>query len=274
MSKINIRTLLSDTVSATKMKLGIDGFTWGEFYGKLNEAMNQADSFSKAFFEDGIIKLKTTGLTDDPITWNVPAGITKICDKRFKEYPGVGEIILPDSVVEIGEDAFYDCPNISKIVLGRGIKKIGDSAFADNNGDASAVENDIELLGENVEFCVSAFSQRKIKKITIGKGATLARYAFANCTTLKTVIFLGTPNFEDDCVFWYAPIERLDFSDCDSIPVYPPHNANNTANRALGISSLLLQIIVPAALLDDWKTAAGWSNYADYIVAAESEGTT
>lgn len=40
MSDLNIRTLLSKTVTAIKEKLSIDSFTWGEYEDKLAEAIS------------------------------------------------------------------------------------------------------------------------------------------------------------------------------------------------------------------------------------------
>lgn len=108
---INIRTLLSKTVSAIKEKLGINSFTWGEFEAKLDEAVNGADEFSKAFFEEGVLRSEGAGGSNQTKIV-VPAGITKICANRFWDVSLVASITFPNTVNLIEDHAFSACNNL------------------------------------------------------------------------------------------------------------------------------------------------------------------
>jgi hypothetical protein len=52
-----------------------------------------------------------------------------------------------------------------------------------------------------------------------------------------------------------------DFSAATSVPTFDAYDGSELGTNPT--------IIVPANLLDDWKSATNWSMYADYIVAAE-----
>lgn len=108
---INIRTLLSKTVSAIKEKLGINSFTWGEFEAKLDEAVKGADEFSKAFFEENLLKLSNSSFSDTQKIV-VPAGITKICACRFQDACFFSSITFPNTVNLIENNAFARCAEL------------------------------------------------------------------------------------------------------------------------------------------------------------------
>ena len=115
MSKINLRTLLSKTVSAIKEKLGVDSFTWAQFETKLSEAMNGADAFSKAVFEDGSVSFGKTEGDGRDLNIVVPNGISKIGLGIFYKNARLKTIVIPQSVETIEKNAFNEsCRNYIK----------------------------------------------------------------------------------------------------------------------------------------------------------------
>lgn len=100
MSDLNIRTLLSKTVTAIKEKLSIDSFTWGEYEDKLAEAISGGG-------ENELLKIYVSG---DGIMDDVTPSIKDVSVVRPYAFAGCTTLYLLDlsSATSIGENAFYD----------------------------------------------------------------------------------------------------------------------------------------------------------------------
>lgn len=98
MSDLNIRSLLSKTVTAIKEKLSIDSFTWGEFEDKLAEAMSGGGSVDLSEFFANYVG------SDD---------VAKMAKQAFRirdyAFYACGELTVADfpEATSIGEYAFY-----------------------------------------------------------------------------------------------------------------------------------------------------------------------
>lgn len=225
---INLRTLLSNTVTAIKNKLNIDSFTWGEFDSKLEEAVNGADAFSKAFFE-GNISAKDISSTTDSI--EIPNGIKKIAARCFS-YCKFTEITIPDSVETIEASAF-EYGGLTHVTLGNGVKSIGESSFRYCENLKTVNLNDkLTSVGER------AFQGTKITDVTFPKGVTTipnTLFMENQLTSMRFPNHEAVPTFSDtSSVSWFS----------DSTAVY-----------------------VPAKLLSAWKAADIWNKHSNNIYA-------
>lgn len=104
----------------------------------------------------------------------IPEGVTEIADKAFhnpysnREY--IKEIVLPSTLKKIGEQSFGNL-FIKNFSLPEGLIEIGERAFENNKG---------------------------LKDLTIPKSVKVIKdYAFSGCVQLKTITFLGKPEFGD-----------------------------------------------------------------------------
>lgn len=226
---INLRTLLSNTVTAIKNKLNIDSFTWGEFDSKLEEAVNGPDAFSKAFFEEGSISASNIDSTTGSI--EIPNGIKKIAARRFS-YCKFTEITFPDSVETIEASAF-EYGELTYVTLGNGIKSIGENSFRYCENLKTVNLNDkLTSVGER------AFQGTKITSVTFPKGIT----------TIPNTLFM-----ENQLV-------SMRFPNHEVVPTFSDDSYINWIGDSTGI-------YVPAKLLSAWKAADKWNKYSNHIYA-------
>lgn len=140
------------------------------------------------------------------------------------------DITLPNSVTKINSRAFYSCSNLSSISLPGTIESIGDSAFWNCSSLTSInIPSNVTSIGNLAfEYCTS------LTAITIPDSVTsIGGAAFYSCFNLTEMIL---------------------------IPSTPPVLGNQAISNATTI------IKVPSASLSAYKTASGWSAYADKMV--------
>ena len=100
-----------------------------------------------------------------------------------------------------------------------------------------------------------------LQEVYIGKNVTyISNYAFQYCYSMASITIPDGVTSIGRSVFnnCYG-IRYYDFSACTDIPTLSSTNAFN------GIPSDC-QMLIPAALYDEWSTATNWSTYADHIV--------
>ena len=141
-------------------------------------------------------------------------------------------------VTSIGNSAFINCTGLTSVTIPNSVTDIGSSAFGYCTGLTSfTIPDNVTSIGN------SAFQGcNSLTSVTIGNGVTsIGNQTFQNCSNLATIDF-GTTR--------------------SSIPTL----ANVNAFTGLPAN---YQILVPSALLTDWKAANTWNNSAivDHIVA-------
>ena len=164
----------------------------------------------------------------------IPDGVTDIREYAFQYCYSLANITIPDGVTSIGRNAFNGCYSLASITIQDGVTAISSYAF---------------------QYCGSLAS------ITIQDGVTYIRdYAFNGCYSLASITIPDSVTSIGRSVFnnCYG-IRYYDFSACTDIPTLSNTNAFN------GIPSDC-QMLIPAALYDEWSTATNWSTYADHIV--------
>ena len=166
--------------------------------------------------------------------------VTKIGYTAFSYCNTLQTIVIPDSVISIGSYAFSYCERLTTITIPDSVTSIGQSAFYG---------------------CTSLTSitiPKSVKRIDIG--------VFERCTSLISITI----------PFSVRDIKYNAFKDCNQLSevivnavtppeLYPEQNTgiyNQFENNAPG-----RLIKVPAESLQAYKTATGWSDYADSIVS-------
>ena len=175
---------------------------------------------------------------------NLPEGLLIIESGLFESCSNLEEIYIPNSVNTIENDAFNGCKSLKTIDLPSKIMEIPSAAFADCSSLLSIVipENVVIIGSDAFEGCSSLLS------IVIPENVgTIGSSAFEGCSSLSSIyVRAGTPpTLTKDWLFNTA--KQFD---------------NNAPSR---------KIYVPIDVVDIYKTAEVWSEYADDIVGYDYE---
>lgn len=163
----------------------------------------------------------------------IPNGVTKIADSAFQACRALTSVRIPDTVTFIGNSAFSYCTALTSVDIGNSVTTIGDSAFQGCSGLTSVtIPNSVTIIGG------SAFQGcSDLTSVDIGNSATLVGgRAFMYCHALTSVTVRAT-----------------------TPPSMQSSAFNNTNDTFI--------IYVPAASVEAYKAASGWSAYASRIQA-------
>ena len=143
---------------------------------------------------------------------------------------------LPKSLTSIGTYAFYQNTKMKIIEIPQHVKSIPNYCFAHCQLESIKIYDECTFVGQY------AFRYNsKLEKVELGKGIkTLYSYCFANCASLTSITIHATT---------------------------PPTLVSTAFNN----DSSLSEIRVPASVLETYKSASNWSNYADIMVGIEGE---
>ena len=208
-------------------------------------------------------------------------GVTSIGIYAFTDCYSLASIIIPDGVASIGNSAFTYCYSLSSIIIPDGVASIGNSAFSGCYSLASiTIPDGVTSIKESVfRYCYSfanvtipdgvtsidsyAFQYcYSLASITIPDGVKYIDIAaFANCYSLASITIPDSVTYINKNAFENCyGMRYYDFSACTDIPSLVNTSAFN------GIPSDC-QMLIPAALYDEWSTATNWVKYASYMVA-------
>ena len=145
------------------------------------------------------------------------------------------DVSIGKNVTSISNYSFNSCCSLASIIIPDGVTSIGNYAF---------------------QSCYSLAS------IIIPDGVTsISNHSFNSCHSLASIIIpdgvtsIGVGAF----AFCYG-MRYYDFSACTSIPTLSSTNAFNNIPSDC-------QMLIPAALYDEWSAATNWATYASKMVA-------
>lgn len=150
--------------------------------------------------------------------------------------PSATNVTMPNTITEIGDYCFKSCQslNINNLGWSSALTIIGEDAFEGCAFTAITIPGSVERIKEN---CFNACS--KLKNVTIGSGITYVETgAFQQCSAITSMRFLAT---------------------------IPPTLSTSTSNPPLGSTSYTYPIYVPGTAVPYYKSASGWSPYADRV---------
>lgn len=128
--------------------------------------------------ENGVL-VKYAGRGGDVV---VPAGVTEIGDKVFRNRSRLTSVTLPDGLIKIGFCAFEKCSALTNITFPDSVKKIAERAFESCSG---------------------------LKSVTIPEGVTeIGEGAFAWCSELTAITLFCEMSGDVSEIFKNSPIAK------------------------------------------------------------------
>ena len=165
----------------------------------------------------------------------IPYSVTSIEYYAFNYCYSLASVAIPDSVTSIGAYAFRECYSLTSITIPYSVTSIATYAFHYCYSLASiTIPDSVTSIGSSAfNYCYS------LAIITIADSVTSIRaYAFGNCVGMR----------------------YYDFSACTTIPTLSSTDAFSSIPSDC-------QMLIPAALYDEWSAATNWATYASKMVA-------
>ena len=197
---------------------------------------------------------------------NIPYSVTEIRGNAFSGCSSLTKVEIPDGVDFIEYSVFERCSSLINITLPEGILTIASSLFL----GCSSLEN-INIPDSVNSIEADAFNGcSSLKKISIPSKVMYIPYrCFRDCISLAVVIIpedvmkMGELAFDGCCSLSSIYVRASD----------PPKLYTNIHNRydQFYNNAPYRKIYVPIESIDAYKTAEGWSEYADDIVGYDYE---
>lgn len=162
----------------------------------------------------------------------IPSGVEAIPYSAFNMCSCLRTISLPVSVQNLDQYSIYQCQALKRLNL----KNV-------TNPQSRAVSSD-----------------KAINEIVVNADiAYIPNYFCSDCTGLERVTFLGRVNtFYSGALSGCYSLKTVDLTHCEAVPTLQDTTTFNWVNSDL-------EILVPAALADEWKQTTNWTRLAEYI---------
>ena len=170
---------------------------------------------------------------------DIPSGVTSIINNAFSLCSSLTSIDIPSGVINIGNSAFSNCRSLTSINIPSGITSINNFVFRGCRSLAS-----IDIPSNVTTIDNSAFADCSgLTSVTIPSGVTsIGTNTFRSCTSLTSVTVNATTP---------PSLGGSTFDNTNNCPIY-----------------------VPAASVETYKAASGWSTYASRIQAIPTPSLT
>ena len=228
------------------------------------EAFCNCTSLTDIIILDGVVSIGERAFADCRNLMNVTFGskLETICRQAFAGCNSLSDIILPDSVVSIGNCAFQDCKHVTTVTIPNNVEKIEEGAFYGctllSEFKGKYATNDGRSLIVNDTFIAYAIGCDATEYVIPHNVTKVGHYAFDSCAYLVCITIPESVTEIMHCSF--ASCEKLTTIWCK--PIYPPKGTDSMF--ICNVSDC--QIYVPTDSVGAYKTAEGWSDYADMIV--------
>ena len=165
-------------------------------------------------------------------SYTIPSGVTTMEACAFGFCSHLENIVIPEGVTNISDGAFHTCSSLHSISIPSTITEIGDLAFYECPALSDVHAPNLEgWLGVPIIYTYSDplwfahnlyFGDELVENLVIPATITkLRRYAFRNCTCLKSITCEAvTPPALDGSVFWNVDKSIPLYIPCEAIEAY------------------------------------------------------
>ena len=202
-----------------------------------NNAFQSCSSLASITIPDGVTSIGTYAFQGcySLVSITIPDGVTSIGDHTFQNCSSLASITIPDSVISIRSSAFQYCYSLASITIPDGVTSISSNAF---------------------QYCYV------LSRIAIQDGVKyIDSAAFANCYALASIAIPDSVIYINSSAFANCyGMRYYDFSAYTAVPTLSNTDAFSNIPSDC-------QMLIPAALYDEWSTATNWATYASYMVS-------
>lgn len=254
----------------------------------LGNVYNSDSNHGRLRFDSAItaIPAQTFALCTNLTSIDIPNGVTSIGSSAFSGCSAMQEITIPESVTAVGTDAFTNCSGKAFINcnIDTTYSNYTDFSFENAGFDEVVIGDNVEVIGYH------AFTTASMTKLTLGKNVKEIRgWAFGNNFYLKNLDIPDSVTTIGDSAFWGCvnivsttfgtglttinnpSIGSSLYNASSLMLVYCKTAVPPTATGTIFAKSSNLIIYIPKDSGRDYKTAAGWSEYADCMVLYDYE---
>jgi len=212
-----------------------------------NEAFRNR-SLKSIVLPNNLTKIGNYAFADNQLTSvTIPNRVTSIGQSAF-ESNQLTSVTIPNSVTSIGQSAF-ESNQLTSVTIPNRVTSIGQSAFSSNKLTSVTIPNSVTSIGQ------SAFYFNKLTSVTIPNSVTSIGQSAFSSNKLTSVTIPNSVTSIGEYAF-----ANNNFTSVTIHAVNPP-----TADRGIFGYNSSLKIYVPVQSVNAYKTAEGWSEYADKI---------
>lgn len=186
-------------------------------------------------------------------TANIPTSVTSMGTGVFSGCTSITKANV-DCTGGLGNGAFLDCSSLSQVTIGTHVTSIAGNALRNTNIKSITIPDNVRSIGDN------AFRDcNSLSSITLSNSLTkINQYLFANDSNLKNVVVPSGVTEIDKCAFSGC----TNMGSLTVLATTPP-----ALNYIDALSTMGGTIYVPAASLNTYKNASGWSTQASRLKA-------
>lgn len=189
----------------------------------------------------------------------LPSSITQLGTSVFSNCHALTSIVLFSNINEIGGYTFYNCFSLNNIKLPNSITSLGGTAFNWCHSLTSIIlPSSITNIGSNAFSGCSALTNINLPSnlISIGNGA------FQSCCSLNSISLANNITNLDSNVFLGCYRMQQVIINADSVITIQ--------SNSFWTNSYNTKFYVPDNLVEDYKIATNWVNFADRIYPISS----
>ena len=199
----------------------------------------------------------------EAVSVTLPAGTTTLYARMFRGLTNLRSVTIPNTVTSINASCFENCPNLSLDVTGKfaNVTAIEQTAFHNTPGVTGSLS-----LPSLTYMRARAFQDTSISEVLdLGSITTLGGATFFPSTVTKVILPASMTSTGND-EFYSNPLSVV-----VSLATTPP----TFGVTPFGLSSFTLYVPYSAdhSVLNAYKTASGWSNYANNTYELNPDGT-
>ena len=196
----------------------------------------------------------------------------------------VKNLIIPNSVTRIAYCAFENFSGLTSVTIENGVKSIEACAFSGCTGLTSVI---IPNSVTSIEGCTFLYCTA-LTSLTIGNGVTsIGELAFSGCTGLSSVTIPNSVTRIDYCAFSgctglisatignsVTSIAQWAFNNCKELLDVYCHAEKVPSAHSYAFQGSFPEYInlhVPAASLESYKTTAPWNQFGNIVALTDEE---